>query len=107
MTSTMIFAVREIGDFIAFETSTSLLIIFCNFHYHGHHGRVLWREVSGGDTKLHFTNCVFVSDEIDKIGSQYRCDFSNGTCNWAPSIGKMKWIEAQVRDSSPSDSDRF
>ena len=48
MTSTMIFAVREIGDFIAFETSTSLLIIFCNFHYHGHHGRVLWSQVCKG-----------------------------------------------------------
>ena len=75
-----------------------LLIIFCNFHYHAH---VLWRKVCWGDSKLHFNNCPFVSDEIDKIGSQYRCDFSNGTCNWAPSIGKMKWIEAQVRDFSP------
>ena len=55
-----------------------------------------------GEKLLHLTNCLFVSDEIDKIGSQYRCDFSNGTCNWAPSIGKMKWIEAQVRDSTLS-----
>ena len=38
-----------------------------------------------------------LSDEIDKIGSQYRCDFSNGTCNWAATIGKMKWTEAEER----------
>ena len=100
MTNTMIFAVREILHFLAFETSASLLIIFCNFYCHGHQSRVLCWTVSQGDSKLDFTNCPFVSDEIDKIGSQYRCDFSNGTCNWAPSIGKMKWIEAQVRDSS-------
>ena len=36
MTSTMIFAVREILYFLILQTSTSLLIIFCNFQYHGH-----------------------------------------------------------------------
>ena len=53
---------RNILYFLPFETFTSLLIVFCNFHYHGHHDRVLWREVSHVcDRKLHFTNCLFVS----------------------------------------------
>ena len=37
-------------------------------------------------------------DDLRTLGSHYMCDFAQGKCNWTASAGKMKWIEAQVRE---------
>ena len=36
-----------------------------------------------------------ILDDLFALGSQYRCDFSEDTCNWSASVGKMRWIQSQ------------
>ena len=33
--------------------------------------------------------------QMDEMGSQYRCNFSNSACDWTPS-GKMQWMLMRV-----------
>ena len=51
---------------------------------------------------MHHKNASFsmfflsFSGDLVNLGSEYMCDFSQGTCNWTASVGKMKWIQSQV-----------
>ena len=47
--------------------------------------------------KVHHVQCFLsFSGDLVNLGSEYMCDFSQGTCNWTASVGKMKWIQSQV-----------